>query len=440
MSDGMLSQEEINALLGGIDLEETDENNENSNESSNENSNESSNDVHTSLTNDEIDALGEIGNISMGTAATTLFTLLNHKVLITTPKVEVITWEQFTDLFTDDLIGVVVDYTEGFIGSNLLILKEKDVKVITDLMMGGSGEFASGPITDLHLSAISEAMNQMIGSSSTSMSQIFNKKIDISTPQAVNIDENLEKILGSQGELVKISFRLQIEDDIIDSELMQVLPINFAKDLINNLFESEMSGESPMMQQEASAPEPTPTPQMAPTMEAPPMQQQMPQQQIPQQQMPPQQPNVMPNYGMGMPYYGDPNMMQGQSPFYGNPNMIPMNNSQMQQGYQGGGEPVDVKMPQFQSFDQSQKVYPKENMDILMDVSLEVSVELGRTSRKIKEILEFGPGSIIELDRLVGEPIDVLVNGKFVAKGEVVVIDENFGIRITDIINPENRI
>lgn len=433
MSDGMLSQEEINALLGGIDLEETDENNENSNESSEG--------VHTSLTNDEIDALGEIGNISMGTAATTLFTLLNHKVLITTPKVEVISWEEFTDLFTDNLIGVVVDYTEGFIGSNLLILKEKDVKVITDLMMGGSGEFASGPITDLHLSAISEAMNQMIGSSSTSMSQIFNKKIDISTPQAVDIDENLEKVLGSQGELVKISFRLQIEEDIIDSELMQVLPISFAKDLINNLFESELSGESPMMQQETASAAPTeppaPAPQMAPTMETPQAQPMM-QQQVMQQQMPPQ-PNAMPNYGMGMPYYGDPNMMQGQSPFYGNPNMIPMS-PQMQQGYQGGGEPVDVKMPQFQSFDQSQKVYPKENMDILMDVSLEVSVELGRTSRKIKEILEFGPGSIIELDRLVGEPIDVLVNGKFVAKGEVVVIDENFGIRITDIINPENRI
>ncbi len=383
----MLSQEEINALLGGAVSDTSNSDSEEVNESK-----------AVALTSDEIDALGEIGNISMGTAATTLFTLLNHKVLITTPKVEAMTWDDFTATLTDDLTAVSVDYTEGLTGANLMILKDEDVKVIADLMMGGTGAYIDGPVTDLHLSAIAESMNQMIGSSSTSMAQIFNKKIDISPPQAIKMDTDLESIFGPKGDLVKISFRLQVEENIIDSELMQVLPISFAKELIASLFSQEEAQaqnntnevtETPV---QSAPPAPAPTP--APVYEQP-------------VQMAPVQPN------MQQSYHSQPSSIRSD---------------------------VDVKSPQFQTFDSGPKVYPKENMDILMDVSLEVSVELGRTSRKIKEILEFGPGSILELNRLVGEPVDVLVNGKFVASGEVVVIDENFGIRITDIINPENRI
>ncbi len=383
----MLSQEEINALLGGAVSDTSNSDSEEVNESK-----------AVALTSDEIDALGEIGNISMGTAATTLFTLLNHKVLITTPKVEAMTWDDFTATLTDDLTAVSVDYTEGLTGANLMILKDEDVKVIADLMMGGTGAYTDGPVTDLHLSAIAESMNQMIGSSSTSMAQIFNKKIDISPPQAIKMDTDLESIFGPKGDLVKISFRLQVEENIIDSELMQVLPISFAKELIASLFSQEEAQaqnntnevtETPV---QSASPAPAPTP--APVYEQP-------------VQMAPVQPN------MQQSYHSQPSSIRSD---------------------------VDVKSPQFQTFDSGPKVYPKENMDILMDVSLEVSVELGRTSRKIKEILEFGPGSILELNRLVGEPVDVLVNGKFVASGEVVVIDENFGIRITDIINPENRI
>ena len=395
----MLSQEEINALLGSVSSDESE-----SSELEQDKSKTMSGAV--TLSPDEIDALGEIGNISMGTAATTLFTLLNHKVLITTPKVEAMTWDEFVGTLTDDLTAVSVDYTEGFIGSNLMILKDQDVKVIADLMMGGTGAYAEGPVTELHLSAIAESMNQMIGSSSTSMAQIFNKKIDISPPQAIKMDTDLESIFGPKGDLVKIAFRLQIEENIIDSELMQILPLQFAKDLIAGLLAQEEVNK-PKEQAAVAAPQvepaapvptpaPTPAPQVAPTQGYTPQQQAM--------------------------VYSEP-VMQTTSNYGGSIR-----------------QDVDVKTPQFQSFDSSPKVYPKENMDILMDVSLEVSVELGRTSRKIKEILEFGPGSIIELNRLVGEPVDVLVNGKFIATGEVVVIDENFGIRITDIINPENRI
>lgn len=394
----MLSQEEINALLGSVSMDD-----DSTSSGLGQDSNEIIGDTVT-LNPDEIDALGEIGNISMGTAATTLFTLLNHKVLITTPKVEALTWDQFIATLTDDLTAVSVDYTEGFIGANLMILKDQDVKVITDLMMGGTGAYIEGPVTDLHLSAIAESMNQMIGSSSTSMAQIFNKKIDISPPQAIKMDSNLERIFGPKGDLVKISFRLQIEENIIDSELMQVLPLRFAKELIAGL----LVQESTELDVVTSAPV-QPIPQN-PSSQAVPVYQPVPE----------------PAYEQPVQVASSQSVEHGQSSYVRQESNIRPD--------------VDIKSPQFQSFDSSPKVYPKENMDILMDVSLEVSVELGRTSRKIKDILEFGPGSIIELNRLVGEPVDVLVNGKFVAAGEVVVIDENFGIRITDIINPENRI
>lgn len=396
----MLSQEEINALLGSVSSDDV---------GSSEEEQSSGNSVGGSvkLSPDEIDALGEIGNISMGTAATTLFTLLNHKVLITTPKVEAMTWDEFTATITDDLTAVSVDYTEGFIGSNLMILKDQDVKVIADLMMGGTGAYVDGPVTELHLSAIAESMNQMIGSSSTSMAQIFNKKIDISPPQAIKMDTDLEKIFGPKGDIVKIAFRLQIEENIIDSELMQILPLQFAKDLINGLLSQEDS--TPAAPAPEMAPQPTPAPTPAPVLEPQPAPQPVP-----------------------TPIYNEPAMQTAQPTMQQAPNYNRQPSSIRQD--------IDVQTPQFQSFDSGPKVYPKENMDILMDVSLEVSVELGRTSKKIKEILEFGPGSIVELNRLVGEPVDVLVNGKFIATGEVVVIDENFGIRITDIINPENRI
>lgn len=372
----MLSQEEINALLGSVSMD---------NEINPQPGN--SGDSLPILNADEVDALGEIGNISMGTAATTLSTLLGHKVLITTPKVEPVSWEQCLEILTEDLTVVSVNYTEGLVGSNLMILKDQDVKVITDLMMGGTGAYIDGSITELHFSAIAESMNQMIGSASTSMAQIFNKKIDISPPQAAKIGHNLESMFGPKGDLVRISFRLQIEDNIIDSELMHILPIHFAKELVSGLLVQETSVPTPI------------TPQ-----------------QVLRNTISP-----MPSVNTG---YMAPNQMQ--QPYISQESSIKPD--------------VDVKAPQFQSFESSPKAYPKENMNLLMDVSLEVSVELGRTSKKIKEILEFGPGSIIELNRLVGEPVDVLVNGKFVANGEVVVIDENFGIRITDIINPENRI
>lgn len=398
----MLSQEEINALLGSIDIGGSDQN---------DSSDLLDNQPEQELDVEQIDTLGEIGNISMGTAATTLFTLLNHKVMITTPTVEILTWEELQNMLTDDLIAISVDYVEGLLGSNLLLLKDKDVKVITDLMMGGDGTNIDGELSEIHLSAISEAMNQMIGSSSTSMSQMFNKKIDISPPIASKFSDDIKQSLGKYGKIVKVSFRLQVEEGLIDSQLMQIIPIDFAKELVSNLLNQQTEPEPKPITQENNKVVIEKTNAVSP-----------------------QEPNTYYDQNLAKDIDNMPKQSSYEQAYTG------YQSTNVHQPQSAFVRDVDVKVPQFQSFDSGKMVYPKENMDILMDVSLEVSVELGRTHKKIKEILEYGPGSVIELNRLVGEPIDVLVNGKFVAKGEVVVIDENFGIRITDIINPENRI
>ncbi|MGN0506773.1 MAG: flagellar motor switch phosphatase FliY [Lachnospiraceae bacterium] len=390
--DGLLSQEEINALFNTTDDDV-------------EAGTSTASDL---LSPEEADAIGEISNISMGTSATTLSALVSQKVDISTPKVSVTTWDHLVDKYDKPCIFIQIRYKEGLDGNNILILKEKDVKVITDLMMGGDGSNTEGEITELHLSAIGEAMNQMMGSASTSISSMLETKVDISPPDANVIDVNTVEDAGKiapflQHEFVKVSFRMEI-GNLVDSELMQLYPIDFAK----NLYRKFTGGGEPEPEPQP-APQPTPPP-VQPTPQ--PMQQQgMPQQGMPQMQMPPQgMPQMAPQ---GMP------MMQG----YPSPQYMPP------------VQDVNVAPAQFQPFMQMQSpLLKQENIDLLLDVPLEVTVELGRTSKSIREILDFAPGTVVELNRLAGEPIDVLVNGKYVAKGEVVVIAEAFGIRITDVI------
>ncbi len=365
----MLSQEEIDALLGGgspvsksMDVAE--------------------------LTEEEADAIGEIGNISMGTAATTLFTLLNKKVTITTPKVSETTMKSMAEEFKDPSVLINITYKMGIEGVNFLILHENDVKIITDLMMGGDGSNISNELNDLHLSAISEAMNQMIGSSSTSLSEMLGKKIDISPPEAFHnkISELDYDQFGVREDdrVVKISFRMTV-GDLIDSEIMQVLPIQVAKQMVSTL----IGGKS----------------QPEPKVEAPRRASEPPQEEkISQKNEPPKQAY----------YYEEDEPKQRVA-----------------------GEKVNAVPLQFENFDSnSAQMYYNNDIDLIRDVPLEITVELGKTGKKINEILDFGVGTVIELDRLVGEPLDILANGKRIAKGEVVVVDENYGIRITDIIIP----
>lgn len=411
----MLTQAEIDALLNGTSSidESTDSGVKTAGEK---------------LSNEEIDALGEIGNISMGTSATTLFTLLSQKVTITTPNVALTTWEELSKSYSSQYVAVKVEYTDGLIGSNLLILKQDDVKIITDLMMGGEGKVTDGELTDLHLSAISEAMNQMIGSSATSMSSMFSKRIDISPPRAFMVSFGNGDPYGEfepNEVLVKIAFKMVV-GNLIDSEIMQLLPMKFARELVNTLFQATAPKPQPE-QAKPKMPEPQAysstsyEPQIQqPMMQQPVMQQpmiqpmmQQPVMQQPMMQQPMMQQPMMPNYGYDTGYYEQ---------------QRPRNN------------PVSVQPAQFQAFDDGLSAGEKKNIGLIMDLPLQVTVELGRTQKLIRDILEFGSGSIIELDKLAGEPVDILVNGKAIAKGEVVVIDESFGVRITDIIHPSKRL
>lgn len=422
--DGMLSQDEINALLSGMGSGGDDAESTGTATVTDTPDNNSAEDSFT-LTESEKDAVGEISNISMGTAATTLSSLLSQKVNITTPKVEVATWDDLSREYDRPCVMMQISYKEGLAGNNVLILKENDVKIITDLMMGGTGTAnPDEPLSELHLSAIGEAMNQMMGSAATSMSSMFNRKIDISPPVANlvetynELDEGMPVFLNKP--FVKVAFKMQI-GDLIDSEIMQLYPKEFAQELLNMFMPSSDDSAN---SQPASQPQAQPTASQAPVqqpdmgMQQPDMMgQAMPQQGMPQQGMPMQ---GMP-YGYGMPMQG----MMGQA--------MPMQGMPMQ----GYAQPQDVNVAPaaFQPF--ATDVNPlsqKENIELIKDVPLEVTVELGRTTKSIKDILEFAPGTIVELNKIAGESVDVLVNGKYVAKGEVVVIEESFGVRITEII------
>lgn len=412
--DGMLSQDEINALLNGVDLS-ADSGMDTSTATATMERSETGGE---GLTEVEKDAIGEVANISMGTSATTLYSLVNKKVNITTPVVEETTWDEVVGNYEKPCVFIQIKYTVGLNGTNILVLKEHDVKVITDLMMGGDGTNVDGEITELHLSAISEAMNQMMGSSATSLSSMLGKTIDISPPEATLVDlqtkepKELTPLLGDN--FVKISFRMQI-DDLVDSTLMQLYPLDFAKSIYETFMTQQMGGA----QAAEPAPEPTPTP--APT---------------PMAAAPTPAPAPMPQQGMDMSQMGMPqmNMPQMGMPQMSMPQMgMPMNN--MNYGAPYGMPNVNIQPAQFQNFAAGgAEMVSAESIGLIKDVPLEVTVELGRTSKSISDILEFAPGTIIELDKIAGEPIDVLVNGKFVAKGEVVVIEESFGVRIMEII------
>ncbi len=408
--DGMLSQDEINALLNGTD------------EPAGDDAAADTADVAASvdameadeslLTDSEKDAIGEVANISMGASATTLFSIVNRKVNITTPVVKMATWKNVLEDYEKPCVFILIKYTQGLDGSNILILKEHDVKVITDLMMGGDGTNTDGELGELHLSAISEAMNQMMGSSATSLSTMLGKMIDISPPEASLVDLTAFKSGGDiadflEGTFVKISFRMQI-DELVDSTIMQLYPVDFAKEIYHTFIISQGADDTPTAPAPApaAAPAPAPVPAAAPA-PAP---------------MPMAAPAAAAAPAPGAAPQMDMNQMQMMMQMMMQQNMNAQQNANAQ--------PV-----QFQSFAADfNPMQSQENIELIKDVPLEVTVELGRTSRSIAEILDFAPGTIIELDKIAGEPIDVLVNGKFVAKGEVMVIEESFGIRVTEII------
>lgn len=368
MSDGFLSQE-IDALLRGEPATNTPS--------------------APNISDMEKDALGEIGNISMGSAATTLSVLLGRRVSITTPRVSVATLKEIQNKYPLPYLVIEVGYTQGIVGTNLLAMREQDALIIADLMMGGDGTNPPTQLNELYMSAVGEAMNQMMGSVATSMSTVFRKKIDISPPN-VNLvdfatDNSITNAVPADEHIVKVAFRMEVED-LIDSEIMQILPINISKDMVENLMTA-------VQEPATSAPKP------ASKVSAP-----------------PQQTKEQPSAAYAQQAAATVTPMQKK----------PVQN-------------VPVQPVQFAPLAPTMIPVSDTNINLIMDVPLQVTVELGRTKKLIREILELAPGSVVELDKLAGESVDILVNGKLIAKGEVVVIDENFGVRITDIVSPLER-
>ena len=398
MSDDMLSQEEIDALLRGSDDKDYS-------------SRDDSPLIDDYLNSMEQDALGEIGNISFGSSATALSTLLNQKVDITTPAVSIVERNRLKEEFPHPYVAIQVNYTNGFSGVNLLVIKQSDAAIIADLMLGGDGISPSELLGEIQLSAVQEAMNQMMGSAATSMSTIFNKKVDISPPSIdlLNITEGEgEEAIPPDHLLVKISFRLKI-GNLIDSTIMQLLPVTLSKSLVSELFNVSSAGSGPA------------------------------------QEMSGQTGHSDTSYageGQGFPQNGSGRQYQDDAP-----SARTEYQTQAAPNHSGQSQPaspertVDVQPASFASFQpQSLQQSEMNNLDMLLDIPLQVTVELGRTKRSVKELLELSSGSIIELDKLAGEPVDILVNKRLIAKGEVVVIDENFGVRVTDILSQTERL
>ncbi|NNV05012.1 flagellar motor switch phosphatase FliY [Geobacillus sp. C56-T2] len=382
MNDGMLSQDEIDALLRGM---------------GNSEGIPALHDIFSPL---EQDAIGEIGNISFGSSATALSMLLNQKVEITTPNVSVIERSKIADEFPHPYVAIQVNYTDGFLGTNLLVIKQHDAAVIADLMLGGDGTAVNDELGEIQLSAVQEAMNQMMGSAATSMSTVFGKRVDISPPTLHLLDLSEGKgleYLPDEEFFIKVSFRLKV-GELIDSNIMQLLPVDFAKELVGLLLGSpsepkdveERTEPAHARAMPADGPEPAPTPA---------------------------------NVGGAM--VSQPAGRPGQA--------------SAERVKEADVRPIQTA--DFAEFDApSLAAAETRNLELLFDVPLQVTVELGRTKRSVQEILQLSTGSIIELDKLAGEPVDIFVNNKLIAKGEVVVIDENFGVRITDIMSQSDRL
>lgn len=389
MSNNFLSQEEINALLAGEALETNESNSGNTEEI---------------LTATDKDLLGEIGNISMGSASTALYQLINQQVNITTPVVTVTTLKEIKSGFEKPNIVLDIEYTSGIVGRNILLIKIDDGAVISNLMMGGDGKIKeSHELSELEISAVSEAMNQMIGSAATSMATMFGRKIDISPPTAkVLRDSNdiISDTISEDESIVMISFKMTI-GDIVDSNIMQVFPISTARNIVSIMTgQDKVEEELPKVNKETKVSETYSEP-------------------IANKEVITEQ-----------PIQSAPNYVQDQQ----NHTTI---QAQQQKTYE---QHVEVHQATFEPLVPQDSVPPIKNIDLILDVPLDISVVLGRTKKSIQDILGLGTGSLIELDKLAEEPVEILVNGKQIALGEVVVVDENFGVRITSIVSNVDRI
>jgi len=395
------------------------------------------------LTEEEIDILGEVGNISMGAVATTMYSLLDRRVSITTPRVTVYESKDVLSIYKVPFVVATIEYTRGITGTNLLVLKIKDAALITDILMGGDGTLEEPiELNEMHLSAMSEIMNQMMGASSTSLSKLLGTAIDIAPPNSSAVDAGFDvsTLLGDMDKVTKISFDMEIEG-LLNSELIQLVPYDVSRKFASQFMDvdavAEAAGvkhhpaaasadaaEAPAPPAPAPAPAatapPPPPPAAAPAAEAPP----------PVAAAPPPAPYPVDPAAAYPPGYPPGYPPPAYPPGYGYP--APMGPPAPMAGQ---GRIVDVHSHQFQSFDAPSPPGEAGSIGLVYNIPLQVSVELGRTKKEISEILEFNLGTIVVLDKLAGDPVEIVANGKLIARGEVVVIDDNYGVRITDIVN-----
>ncbi|OGI00518.1 MAG: flagellar motor switch protein FliN [Candidatus Melainabacteria bacterium GWF2_37_15] len=364
------------------------------------------------LSAQDIDTIGEVGNIFMGSASTTLSQLLGNRVEITAPTVEIFENIQESYVAKEDHLIIEVNYTKGLQGTVILALKQKDSAIIADLMMGGNGKIDKPEITELQISAVGEAMNQMVGTASTTLSEMLNTQIKISPPEIKVLEKQKQMELSKDlltKPIITIKFNL-IVGDLIKSEIIQFMSVASAKsqvaevtDMMKTMSDDLKHGlKSESVVDSLSSPAPS-TAHSSPIQSPPPP---------PMPQAPPPAP-----------------MPQSPPPIQAQPQLQPQ-------------QQVTVQPVQFSALDKVQNVLGEtnRNLNLVMDVQLELTVELGRTELPIKNVLELTRGSIIELNKVAGESVDLYANGKLIAKGEVVVIEDNFGLRITNIISPEQRI
>ncbi|MCC3145195.1 flagellar motor switch phosphatase FliY [Halanaerobium sp. Z-7514] len=415
-NDGsFLSQEEIDALMNQDD-EST--------------ASDSAEEQEISLNDEEKDVIGEINNIAMGSSATALSTLLDQKVSITTPKIEVVAFQKIIEEYNKPCVLVKVEYVEGIEGLSLLVIDTKDAGIIADLMMGGNGldDMDEEMLNEISISAVGEAMNQMMGAASTAMSSILDTLVNISPPTAelIELDDVIDEgrdWFDPTEEIVVTSFNLKV-GELIDSSFKQLSSYNFIKKLANSLLvgqtglinnsTDEMQSEKREDSAKSAAEENIETEKS-------------------------QQPQTEKNLGQSSSPAANTSSAQNKSGQQLNQAAEEQKSADYTQ-LQAEEEKIDIQSAQFPNFSESQAQPLPNNMELIKDVPLQVTVRLGKSIMKIREILDLGDGSIIELDKLAGEPVDLLVNGKLVAKGEVVVIDENFGFRVKDIISPSERL